>query len=85
MYCNRHGSNNCIECAIEAQTKAIVEAMRPKSTKKPNIPRPSKPIGPSNEIIKPIFDITERGFQIGLTVVVAFSFGLITGMIIMTN
>ena len=44
MHCNKHRANNCFECAIENQTKAMVEAIRPKNTKKPNVPRPSKPI-----------------------------------------
>lgn len=26
-YCNKHGCNNCIECAIQRQTELIIEAM----------------------------------------------------------
>jgi hypothetical protein len=27
-YCNKHNTNNCIECAIENQTRQLVAAIR---------------------------------------------------------
>jgi len=85
MYCNRHGTNNCIECAIEAQTKAIVEAIRPSRTKKPGIPRPSKPIGPGNETIKPVFNTNERLTQLVFVGLSAFLVGMLVGAAVITN
>jgi hypothetical protein len=56
-YCDRHHCNNCIECAIERQTKALLEAVNNKQ-RAPTAP-PSPP--PERLICDACGDITASG------------------------